>query len=280
VLAGAALFPILWAIGSAHHLGHPLQFLRNQARVAEFYMGQLGRENAALSNFIAHPRELARQAGILIPLLAGLGLVGITRMPGARPVVIVATYVAALILIMSLVSIKAGYGAPPRSLTIVYSMTLVLAALVFQVVERGLFGGARVGRTARLAARASTALFAVGWLGFNGLMAHRYETYGDDVRHDTLALGAWLQQEIRRPQFMAELGPETRIGVYSERAAGETIALIGYLASRPGNIRAISPEQAESNDFAEFDCVLYDGDPGVANLNPVIQIGNWRVFDR
>lgn len=281
VLFSAAIFPVIWMLGSWHYLGHPLTFLRNQSGTMAYYMDVLGRSDAGLSKFIVYFKELWNEAGPLLPATIGLGVVALwarTKLLGGR---ILGLYLIGLLLLMSSLAVSTGYGVPSRSLIIVYSLVVVLTAVLFETFSNLVFFPGSKRNVLRLSALLSLCAMAMGWLGFNGLMANRYELYsGSEAPHDTLVLGLWLQQEMRNSQQMRPLAPTSSIGFYTDENLGEWIALIGYLGSCHSRLVPLSADQWTNFQFDSLAYLISSDDRVPEGFGLLTQIGRWRIHSR
>ncbi len=275
ILLAAAAFPLLWLIESHRQLGHPLQFLRNEHQMLHDWMSEEMRQAGAWGRFWVYPAELVGQLRWLLAGAAGLGLALLARGPRRGPLLVLAGIILSLVLLMSLSAASSGVGRPMRAVVIPYTLLLVLFALSLRALEPAW----RRGGTGRLATAACLALLGIGWLGFNGLTANRFdETEGPRLNHDLVALGHWLQQETRMPEWMHPFGPATRIGVYAPADRHmDALHLVGFIGGVLEQMEHLAtPAQLEQRR-PEFLLTL-EAPP--AGYGPLRQFGPWQLLRR
>ena len=276
ILLGAVLFPILWMIGSNHYLGHPLQFMRNQAAIMENYMTLLGRPDDPLLNFLVYPKTVVRQTGLLLPVVIVLGAIAAWRGSAVLGVRILFGYILSLLLFMCLMAMRNGYGVPERSITIVYSLILILFSLSLSALEP-LWNYPKT-RVRRLLLGASMGLLTIGWFGFNGLIANRYVAQGgNELEHDNIALAGWLQQEALQSHALAPLSADSRIGIFERGGNPGTIDIIRYLSGMPVRLVYISEQQWSSGQTPAIDYLITNFTDSSSGFIPMKQFGRWCI---
>lgn len=273
----AAIVPALWVWYSWRVLGDPLQFVKNtHAQIAAGGAYHFG-ANASSLPFMAmlYPKEIAMQAGVLLPLIvAGLVMGG----EGAARRRWLFGFIVALGAVMEVVAIHSGVAQVIfRSLIIVYLLLIVLACMSAVPLLGALRGAA--GGGARRLAWVGLALLPVGWMGFNGLMANRYEHWAEDMPHDMIAMGKWLQQETRRPQELRGFGPKTRIGMHSDYYNDQWKDYMAYAGGCPDQLRSIPHRDFVEGRLEGYDFVFaYGSDKPVPGGELFNRYGGWRLY--
>jgi hypothetical protein len=197
----------IWTVGCWVKFGDPLHFLRHYADLNRAYWGAvpLG------ARVLLHPLALLETIAGFLPLAVfGVitGALQTTEERGRIRFVLAATAAALLVLVLSCVIGSTG-GYPLRA-----TMTLAAALVPISVAPlRSLLG-----REARSEARSTAggrrvsatgvvlATIALSWFLANHLKTFDLLRSGNDLDADAIAVGAWLRQEIIRPQAL-QAGP-------------------------------------------------------------------------
>lgn len=276
----AAIVPALWIFYSWRVLGHPFQFYIN-THVDQRIDINFGPQAASkIFRAMLYPKEITRQAGLLLPLIIGGVVIG-GRGAAVRRWLF--GFIATIGLIMEAQALAGNFTwIYFRSLILVYLLLIVFACVSIEPVFgalQGIFGA----RIRRLAWTGLVVLLA-GWLGYNGLMANRYESHGEDMPHDTIALGKWLQQETRRPQDLQSFGPETRIGIYYESYTATPFTdqskdYLAYSGGCPDRLASVSKKDFDEGRFNSFDYVfVFESDKAIPGGEMFNRIGRWRLY--
>lgn len=276
IVAGSALFPLLWCAWSWRVLGSPLAFLANQAALNNAYhihtlWGMTSPVGAYLRCFLA-------QAGMLLPLaITALAWRGDGW--GARRWLLL--FIPLLLGLMTLSAIRGGISAGVfRNSAIPTTSMTILAALSLQPLE-GLFAPGRLRWPLRPLLGGMALLLLLAWMVFNMAMGNRYETtaFGHPF-YTSSALGAWLRLEVRKPESLAGLGPQTRIGFYCAENCIEMRDYVAYQAGCPERLVALTPEQMQKGELKEFDYMISERPVTAVGWRPMMQITPYTIYLR
>lgn len=276
ILAGSALFPLLWCYWSWRRLGSPLAFLANQTAVNQSYhiytlWGMKSPVGAYLRCFLA-------QSGMLLPLAAAALA---WRERGLGPRRLLLAFIPLLLGLMTLSTVKGGVSAGVfRNSAILTASMAILAALSLQPLEKLFVPGRPRGWLKPLLGGAA-GLLALAWMAFNTAMGDRYEAsaFGQQY-HTTVALGAWLQQEVRTPESLKGFGPRTRIGFYQKDNCTMMRDYLAYKAGCPERLVALTADQVKKGWLKGLDYIILERPITVPGWHPLLQITPYVVYFR
>jgi hypothetical protein len=273
-----ALFPLLWMIGSWVRLGHPLQFLHNQAGLLKYYMDTLGYEQSTRSRLSIYPQYLRMELGPLLGLVAA-GMLGMAwgRAPERRGLRLLGLVWMTLLGIMVASAWRSGYGVPWRSLVILHALLLVFGVVTLGGLEGYLTTRYRMNGP-KLACLLLLAAAAAGWVQFNARIARDYETYsGNELPHELYQLGEWLRQELNRPWVLSDFNAGSLLAVHSTKLPEHFLPVVGYVTGQPQHFTY--PRTLAAGDLAGVTYVICD-DAQFKGGREVANLGLWHVYER
>jgi hypothetical protein len=251
----------IWTVGCWVKFGDPLHFLRHYAELNRAFWGDvpLG------ARLLTHPVALVETIAGFLPLAvfgAATGLVQRTEERGRIRFALAATASALIVLVLSNVLGSTG-GYPIRA-----TLTLATALVPISLAPlRSLFRSeapadvrSTPGRRRVVAKGAILATIALSWFAANHMKTFALQRSANELDSDAIALGAWLRQEILRPQHL-KAGPAAvpiRVWV-AEPALFPTLA-IQYAAGFPARIEEWKSEY----------------EPGLSSM----RVGQYLISDR
>lgn len=271
----SSIFPLLWCYWSWRNHGSPIAFLAKQAEVNLTY--HFHTNWGMKSPTPAYFRCFLVQSGMLIPLAC----VNLTwRGRGLTAQRLLMLFIPLLLSLMTISTLRGGMAAGVfRNSAIMTASMTILAALSLQPLETVFSPGSPIRLLRKLTLGSLCILLFMTWIIVNLLLSNRYEqTFFGHRSHTTMALGAWLQQEVRKPEWLKDFGPNTRIGFFQDLAGIENRDYLAYKAGCPERLVTLTKEQLLKGDFNDLDYVISELPVKAPGWQQLLQITPYTIY--
>jgi len=273
------IFPIFWLYGSWRYLGHPFQFVRNQMQFSVNHPNAIDFNSTLWYHGIIYPKEIMKQTGLLWPLTFPLLALILWKNRGWRVALSLIIMTLLLTLFLIITAINSGYGNTPfRTPILIYLLLLCLFSMGMGIFPCPLTSRQFTSWRNRWIL-SLLGLMLVGWFGYNGLMGNRVEEkVAEDIPHDIITLGAWLQQEVKHPQMLPHFGVKTRIGIIAPKYQAEWSFYLAYAAGCPERISSVPTDTATGNILGQYDYLIILEQSPPSGWEALASFGRWKVL--